>query len=196
MKGSVHRRGSKVGYYKFRSPEREPSTGTYPWITKGGFGTEKEAWKACRDAMREADRGRVVKPSSRTVAQYFFEWLSAVEPTMDATTWQNWKDYARTYVIPHIGAERLQRLNEPQLLQLYGKLLSEGRVKRDQNSAMHAYWSDQTAKGENPTAREIPPHVTRRFMRRAPQFGVTGPVSPLKRRHPVLRPRRCAISTP
>jgi integrase len=105
--------------------------------------------------MREADRGRVVKPSSRTVAQYFFEWLSAVEPTMDATTWQNWKDYARTYVIPHIGAERLQRLNEPQLLQLYGKLLSEGRVKRDQNSAMYAYWSDQTAKGENPTSREI-----------------------------------------
>jgi len=155
VKGSVHRRGSKVGYYKFRSPEREPSTGTYPWITKGGFGTEKEAWKACRDAMREADRGRVVKPSSRTVAQYFFEWLSAVEPTMDATTWQNWQDYARTYVIPHIGAERLQRLNEPQLLQLYGKLLSEGRVKRDQNSAMYAYWSDQTAKGENPTAREI-----------------------------------------
>jgi len=154
VKGSVHRRGSKW-YYKFRSPEREPSTGTYPWITKGGFGTEKEAWKACRDAMREADRGRVVKPSSRTVAQYFFEWLSAVEPTMDATTWQNWKDYARTYVIPHIGAERLQRLNEPQLLQLYGKLLSEGRVKRDQNSAMYAYWSDQTAKGENQTAREI-----------------------------------------
>jgi len=105
--------------------------------------------------MREADRGRVVKPSSRKVAQYFFEWLSAVEPTMDATTWQNWKDYARTYVIPHIGAERLQRLNEPQLLQLYGKLLSEGRVKRDQNSAMYAYWSDQTAKGETPTAREI-----------------------------------------
>ena len=66
MKGSVHRRGSKW-YYKFRSPEREPSTGTYPWITKGGFGTEKEAWKACRDAMREADRGRVVKPSSQKV---------------------------------------------------------------------------------------------------------------------------------
>ena len=58
-------------------------------------------------------------------------------------------------MIPHIGAERLQRLNEPQLLQLYGKLLSEGRVKRDQNSAMYAYWSDQTAKGEKPTAREI-----------------------------------------
>ena len=114
MKGSVHRRGSKW-YYKFRSPERDPSTGNYPWITKGGFDTEREAWKACRDAMRDADRGRVVKPSTRTVAQFLSEWLIAVEPTIDATTWQNWKDYAHTYVIPHIGAERLQRLNEPQL---------------------------------------------------------------------------------
>ena len=135
MKGSVPRRGSKW-QYRFRSPERDPSTGTYPWITKGGFRTKKEAWKACREAM--GSRSRPSRETvSRTVAQ-FFEWLSAVEPTMDATTWQNWKDYARTYVIPHIGAERLQRLNGPQLLQLYGKLLSEGRVKRDQNSAMYA----------------------------------------------------------
>ena len=32
---------------------------------------------------------------------------------------------------PSIGAERLQRLDEPQLLKLYAKLLTEGRVKRD-----------------------------------------------------------------
>ena len=48
---------------------------------------------------------------------------------MDATTWQNWKDYADAYVIPRIGGERLQRLDEPQLLRLYRKLLAEGRVK-------------------------------------------------------------------
>ncbi|TVS84982.1 hypothetical protein FPZ47_14515 [Mycobacterium helveticum] len=51
MKGTVLQRGS-VWYYKFRVPERDPSTGRYPWITKGGFDTEREAWKACRDAMR------------------------------------------------------------------------------------------------------------------------------------------------
>ena len=102
MKGSVYQRGTKW-YYKFRRPRAGSSTGTYPWITKGGFDTEREAWKACRDAMREADRGRVVKPSTRTVARFLPEWLAAIEPSIDATTWQNWKDYARTYVIPHIG---------------------------------------------------------------------------------------------
>jgi hypothetical protein len=133
----------------------DPSTGNYPWITKGGFDTKKEAWQACREAMREADRGRIVKPSARTVAQFFAEWFTAIEPSIDATTWQNWKDYAAAYVIPRIGGERLQKLDEPQLLKLYATLLAEGRVKRDQNGEMYAYWTQRVAKSENPTAREV-----------------------------------------
>jgi len=58
-------------------------------------------------------------------------------------------------VIPRIGGERLQRLDEPQLLRLYGQLLAEGRVKRDGNGEMYAYWADRVAKGEAPTAREV-----------------------------------------
>jgi hypothetical protein len=105
MKGFVQQRGSRW-YYKFRLPERDPGTGRYSWITKGGFDTEREAWKACREAMRDADGGG---SSSRQ---------------HDATTWRNWSECARWYVIPHIGAEPLQRLDEPQLLRLYAKLLS------------------------------------------------------------------------
>jgi hypothetical protein len=130
MKGAVYSRGS-TWTYRFRAPERDPATGEYPWVSKGGFPTEKEAWKACRGAMRDADRGRVVRSSSRTVTQFFEEWLAAIEPTIDATTWQNWRDYAHAYVLPRIGAVHLQRLNEPQLLKLYGTLLAEGRIKRD-----------------------------------------------------------------
>jgi hypothetical protein len=136
VKGAVYKRGSKW-YYKFRGPERDPSTGDYPWITKGGFDTKKEAWTACREAMDDADRGRVVSPSTRTVARFFAEWFPAIEPSIDATTWQNWKDYAVAYVIPRIGGERLQGLDEPQLLKLYGTLLAEGRVKPDRNAAMY-----------------------------------------------------------
>lgn len=154
MKGSVRQRGSKW-QYRFRGPERDPSTGDYPWITKGGFDTQKEAWQACREAMREADRGRVVKPSTRTVAQFFTEWFAAIEPSIDATTWQNWRDYAAAYVIPRIGGERLQRLDEPQLLKLYAALLAEGRVKHDRNAEMYAHWADLVAKGKNPTARQV-----------------------------------------
>ena len=183
MKGSVYQRGSKW-YYKFRVPQRDPSTGKYPWISKGGFGTEREAWAACREAMREADRGRVVKPSTRTVAQFLDEWLTAVEPTLDATTWCSWRDYARAYVVPHIGAERLQRLDEPALLQLYAKLLAEGRVKRDNDTAMYEYWSKRTDNENKPSPREISEacnttiHAARSAVRRYRSGIVPKPVLP------------------
>ena len=183
MKGTVLQRGS-VWYYKFRLPERDPSTGRYPWITKGGFDTEREAWKACREAMRDADRGRVVKPSTRTVAQFLTEWLAAVEPALDATTWRSWSDYARTYVIPHIGAELLQRLDEPQLLRLYTKLLTEGRLKRDNDSVMYAYWSHGNAAGDPPTPRQLSEacdttiHAARTAVRRYRVGIVPKPVPP------------------
>jgi integrase len=183
MKGAVYQRGSKW-YYKFRVPQRDTATGRYPWITKGGYDTEREAWKACREAMREADRGRVVKPSARTIAQFLTEWLSAVEPALDATTWRSWSDYARSYVIPHIGAERLQRLDEPALLQLYAKLLAEGRVKRDNDTAMYEYWSKRTAKGDAPTPHQVSEacnttiHAARTAVRRYRSGIVPKPVSP------------------
>ena len=155
MKGSVYQRG-KTWTYRFLAPERDSATGQYPTISKGGFPTEKEAWKACREAMREADRGRVVRPSTRTVAQFLAEWLAAIEPTIDATTWQNWKDYAHAYVIPRIGDARLQSLNETELLKLYGKLLAEGRIKPDRNADMYAFWSGQVAKGnDDPAPRAV-----------------------------------------
>lgn len=150
----MYQRGSKW-YYKFRLPQRDIATGKYPWISKGGFDTEREAWKACRGAMRDVDQGRVVKPSNRTVGQFLTDWLTAVEPTLDATTWRNWSDYARSYVIPHIGAERLQRLDEPTLLTLYAKLLAEGRIKRDNDSAMYAYWLRGSTLGDEPTPRQV-----------------------------------------
>jgi hypothetical protein len=117
MKGAVYQRG-KTWTYRFRAPERDEATGEYLWLTKGGFATEKEAWKACREAMRDADRGRVVRSSTRSVSQFFDEWFTVIEPTIDATTWRNWRDYAHAYVLPRIGGERLQSLNEPQLLKL------------------------------------------------------------------------------
>ena len=105
--------------------------------------------------MREADSGRVVRPSIRTVAQFLAEWFAAVEASLDATTWQNWRDYADAYVVPRIGEQKLQKLDEPQLLKLYATLLAEGRVKRDRNSEMFRYWSAGVAKGESPKPLEV-----------------------------------------
>lgn len=184
MKGSVYQRG-KTWTYRFRGPEKDPVTGKCHTISKGGFTTRKEAWKACREAMREADRGRVVRPSTRTVAQFLAEWFTSVEPSLDATTRQNWNDYARAYIIPRIGQQRLQSLDEPQLLTLYATLVAEGRVKRNRDAEMFNYWSKCVARGETPTPQQIADacdvtiHAARAAVRRyksgiAPQERTTG----------------------
>ncbi len=154
MKGSVYQRRT-TWTYRFRGPEKDLATGEYPTISKGGFPTEKEAWKACREAMREADCGRFVRSSARTLGQFLTEWFKAVEASLDATTWQNWKDYADAYIVPRIGQQRLQRLDEPQLLKLYATLLAEGRIKGNRDVDMYNYWSKRVIDGESPTAREV-----------------------------------------
>jgi hypothetical protein len=183
MKGSVRQRGSKW-QYRFRGPERDASTGDYPWITKGGFGTQKEAWQACREAMRDADRGRVVKPSTRTVAQFFTEWFAAIEPSIDATTWQNWKDYATAYVVPRIGGERLQMLDD--------RRASQARPQRRDVCVLG---------GSSREGRD--PHGSRGFRcmqhdnSRSPGGGAAVQVRALfrSRGHLAWRPKRCATST-
>jgi hypothetical protein len=176
VKGSVYQRG-KTWTYRFLGPEKDPSTDQYPTISKGSFPTEKKAWKACREAMREADRGRVVRPSTRTVAEFLTEWFAAVEASLDATTWQNWKDYAHAYVVPRIGRQRLQRLDEPQLLKLYATLLAEGRVKRDRNSDMFEYWSARVGNGENQPLAKSLRHAVQQSMRRVRPSAATNPAS-------------------
>lgn len=135
MKGSVYQRGAKW-YYKFRLPQRDPSTGGFPWVTKGSYETEQDAWAACRESMGKADRGQIVRPSQQTVGEFVTDWLTAVQPALDASTWRSWSDYAGWYVIPHIGGERLQALNEPVLLGFYAMLLAKGRVNPNNDAVM------------------------------------------------------------
>lgn len=71
-----------------------------------------------------------------------------------------------------------------QLLRLYAKLLTEGRVKRDNDSVMYAYWSERNAAGNPPTPRQLSEacnttiHAARTAVRRYRAGIVPRPVSP------------------
>ncbi len=154
MRGSVSRRGS-FWYYKFRGPA-DPLTGKRPWVSKGGFPTEKAAWKACRDTMKDADEGRFVPSTRRTLGTFLTEeWLPVINSSVKPTTWDNWRAYTDSYVVPIIGDIRLQQLSTPQLMTFYTRLLSEGRVKVDNNAAMYAYWAGRIQLGEDPGPRDL-----------------------------------------
>jgi integrase len=183
MRGHVYQRGS-TWYYKFRGPT-DPLTGKRPWVSKGGFGSEREAWRACREAMSEIDKDRFVKSSRRTLGAFLLdEWLPAIKSSVKPTTWDNWQAFAESYVAPFIGDARLQQITPPQLMAFYGRLLTSGRVKADKNLEMHAVWSAGVRMGEEPTPRQLVAacgvtiHAARAAVRRFKAGRLPRPVSP------------------
>ncbi|MFC0526268.1 tyrosine-type recombinase/integrase [Phytohabitans kaempferiae] len=154
MKGHVYRRG-KTFTYVFDGPP-DPLSGKRAQVTKGGFATEREAWSACREAMKRAEEGRHVAPSRRTVGGYLVdEWLPAIKSATKPTTWANWKVYVDSYVVPVLGPVKLQQLTAPQLQAFYDHLLTKGRVKVDTVSAMYELWRQGREAGKEPTPRRL-----------------------------------------
>ena len=137
MKGRVYKRG-KTWYYRF-DIEPDPLTGKRRQANGSGYKTEREAWKACRDAMADYEKGRVVRSSRRKVADALDEWLTRIEHSIKPSMAQNWRNYAAYYVIPYIGQRDVQDIDGAVCDALYAKLLAEGRVKaRPKKRPSHA----------------------------------------------------------
>jgi Arm DNA-binding domain len=87
MKGRVHKRG-KSWYYRF-DIESDPLTGKRRQVNGSGYKTEREAWKACRDAMADHEKGRLVSSSRRKVGEALDEWLTRIEHSIKLSMAQN-----------------------------------------------------------------------------------------------------------
>jgi integrase len=138
MKGHVYRRGKAWSYLFDIDPD--PLTGKRRQANGSGFATEKEAWAACRSAIKEYEDGRRAAPSKRKVVEAFNEWLTRIQHAIKPSMWQNWRNYADYYVIPHIGERKAQDIDGAVLDSLYARLLADGRRKADSNSRMYEYW--------------------------------------------------------
>ena len=152
---TVHQRGSRW-YYRL-DLEPDPLTGKRQRENRGGFESESAAWTAAMASKQRHDGGRHVRTNRRTVRAFLAEWQAAVGESVKPSTRQNYADYIRAYVDPIIGDRRLQDVTVPVLNLLYRRLLTEGRVKADRNSAMFAYWSEHQAErdGLGPTPAEL-----------------------------------------
>jgi integrase len=127
MKGRVYKRG-KSWYYRF-DIEPDPLTGKRRQVNGSGYRTEREAWKACRDAMAEHEKGRLVSSSRRKAGEALDEWLTRIEHSIKPSMAQNWRNYAAYYVVPYIGSRDVREIDGAVCDALYAKLLAEGRVK-------------------------------------------------------------------
>jgi integrase len=126
VKGHVYRRG-KAWSYLF-DIEPDPLTGKRRQANGSGFKTEREAWKACRDAITEYERGQVVTKTRRKVAVALEEWLSRIEHSIKQSMARNWRNYSAYYVNPYIGNRDVWDISGEVCDALYQKLLAEGRI--------------------------------------------------------------------
>src|SRR5215831_10321660 len=127
MKGHVYKRGRTWSYLFDIEPD--PLTARRRQANGSGFKTEREAWKACRAAIADYERGRVVAKSKREVAAALDEWLSRIDHSVKPSMAQNWRNYAAYYVNPYIGQRDVQDITGEVCDALYQRLLAEGRVK-------------------------------------------------------------------
>jgi hypothetical protein len=127
MKGHVYKRG-EVWYYRFDA-DPDPLTGKRRQINGSGYQTEKRAWRECRTAIADYERGQVVDTTKRKVATALEDWLTRIEHSIKPSMAQNWRDYAKHYVVPYIGQRGVHEITGEVCDALYAKLLVEGRVK-------------------------------------------------------------------
>jgi integrase len=127
MKGHVYKRGKNWSYLFDIEPD--PLTGSRRQANGSGFKTEREAWKACRAAIADYEKGRAVSSARRKVADALDEWLTRIEHSIKPSMARNWRNYASYYVIPFIGQRDVGDIDGAVCDALYAKLLAEGRVK-------------------------------------------------------------------
>jgi len=94
------------------------------WV--GGFATEAAAKRARDEARISASSGGYVDRSTVTVEGYLAEWLVGHALEVKPRTQAGYAHLIETYVVPRIGAMRLQAVRSADLSRLYRDLLEGG----------------------------------------------------------------------
>ena len=135
--------------------EADPLTGKRRFDRKGGFETQDAAWSAAVVVKRALTDGTRVPRNQRTVSAFFAEWFPTVKQELKSTTYQNYLDYAESYVLPAIGTKRMQDIDVQIVNALYRRLLESGRAKPDTDSVMYAFWKTERDAGREPGPTRI-----------------------------------------
>jgi integrase len=133
MRGSVVKKGGR--WYVKIELDPEPSTGRRRQKWHSGYATKREAERARVDLLSKFDRGDYVEPSQQTVADYFADWLRAIEPTVRPSTFDSYERNVRNHVVARIGSVRLTKVDAGVLNGLYALLLTSGRRRSSRSGA-------------------------------------------------------------
>ncbi|MGH3571779.1 MAG: hypothetical protein ACRDUW_08110, partial [Pseudonocardiaceae bacterium] len=124
-------------------------TGKRDRINAGGFDSEDSAWASALRKHAEIDRGRKVKPSTRTVEQFLTEWLGSVKHSLKPSAYENYSTNVAAYIIPKIGHRKLQDISVPVLNAFYVHLRRRCMGLPGLNPAEHASLPRERRRGRS-----------------------------------------------
>jgi integrase len=127
MRGHIAEKRGR--YYLVLDVGRDPGTGKRKqrWHSgpdRKGYSSKRAAERAMREMLTSVDRSEYVDPTTLTTGEYLEAWL----PTMRlrASTMDVYRVQLRAYVVPRIGAVRLQQLTPSMLDSFYMELERAG----------------------------------------------------------------------
>ena len=88
--------------------------------------TAREARERLKEVLQRLERGEALPDDRISVAEYLEYWLSAIEPTIRASTHKRYREYVRVHAVPEIGRVRLGQLSPLHLQRLYANRLMAG----------------------------------------------------------------------
>lgn len=121
--------GSRHGVWEFRvSAGSDPATGKRRTVKRTGYTTKAEAEAARDEIVRKLRRG-VLRFEVPTLAEHLATWLARAERTeeLKATTLREYRRYADDYVVPALGAMKLDGIRRAHVSQWIDAMGEEGR---------------------------------------------------------------------
>jgi integrase len=139
-----------------------------------GFATKQEAEAALGGFLTDREEARPVVDDRITVHAFLMDtWLPTIKMSIEATTWEGYREKITAYVLPRIGDVKLAELTAPTLNWLYADARKKGRIRGDEplalksvreiHVALHRALEDAVRWNylrENPATRANPPSAT------------------------------------
>lgn len=132
--------------------------------------TQNECRRWLHEVTGQLDTGLVVESNRVRLEEYLTKWLEIAQPSLRASTWQQYRHIVETHIVPIIGSVRLKSLRPDHLQALYTHQLTSGvgvRTVQLVHAVLHRSLSQAVTWGllvRNPAAVVRKPARQRREM--------------------------------
>jgi integrase len=186
MRRPGHIRERSPGSWEIRySLGTDPATGKRRIATATVCGKRRDAECELRRRLRTLDTGEHVDPTRMTVCEWLTTWLNAVREELSPKSHERYSEDVDNFLIPELGALRVDKLAPAHIQTAYAKWASGGR-------------RDGKAGGLSPLTRRHIHRVLRAALARAveQQIIARNPADVFKKRLPKVERKTMQTLTP